>query len=62
MSREGTVPSPSLLINSQTKKPVISDRQKNGADDRIRTGDLFLTKEVLYLLSYISASFGRHVI
>ena len=25
-----------------------------GADNRIRTGDLFLTKEVLYLLSHIS--------
>ncbi len=30
----------------------------NGADNRIRTGDLFLTKEVLYLLSYISTSGG----
>ena len=27
---------------------------RNGADDRIRTGDLVLTKDVLYLLSYIS--------
>jgi hypothetical protein len=26
---------------------------KNGAHNRIRTGDLFLTKEVLYLLSYV---------
>ena len=25
-----------------------------GADDRIRTGDLILTKDALYLLSYIS--------
>ena len=25
----------------------------NGAHNRIRTGDLFLTKEVLYLLSYV---------
>ena len=25
-----------------------------GAHDRIRTGDLFLTKEVLYLLSHVS--------
>ena len=24
-----------------------------GAHDRTRTGDLFLTKEVLYLLSYV---------
>ena len=29
----------------------------NGADGRIRTGDLILTKDALYLLSYISASF-----
>ena len=28
----------------------------NGADGRIRTGDLILTKDALYLLSYISAS------
>ena len=27
----------------------------NGADGRIRTGDLILTKDALYLLSYISA-------
>ncbi len=26
-----------------------------GADGRIRTGDLILTKDALYLLSYISA-------
>ncbi len=26
----------------------------SGADDRIRTGDLILTKDALYLLSYIS--------
>lgn len=25
----------------------------NGAHNRTRTGDLFLTKEVLYLLSYV---------
>ena len=28
--------------------------QKNGADGQIRTGDLILTKDALYLLSYIS--------
>ena len=27
-----------------------------GADDQIRTGDLILTKDALYRLSYISAS------
>ena len=26
---------------------------KNGADDRIRTGDLLFTKQLLYQLSYI---------
>ena len=30
-----------------------------GADGRIRTGDLILTKDALYLLSYISAPFIR---
>ncbi len=30
---------------------------KYGAHNRTRTGDLFLTKEVLYLLSYMSLSF-----
>ena len=32
---------------------VVANR---GAYDRIRTGDLFLTKEVLYRLSYIGDS------
>ena len=31
-----------------------SQRRKSGADTRIRTGDLILTKDALYLLSYIS--------
>ena len=30
-----------------------------GADDRIRTGDLILTKDALYRLSYISMSFDN---
>ena len=30
-----------------------------GADDQIRTGDLILTKDALYRLSYISASLER---
>ncbi|CAB1129975.1 protein of unknown function [Candidatus Hydrogenisulfobacillus filiaventi] len=29
-------------------------QNKNGAHDRGRTGDLVLTKDVLYLLSYVS--------
>ena len=32
-----------------------------GADDRTRTGDPFLTMEVLYLLSYIGIWSGRRV-
>ena len=31
------------------------DSSSYGADGRIRTGDLILTKDALYLLSYISA-------
>ena len=30
-----------------------------GADARIRTGDLILTKDVLYRLSYISLKIGQ---
>ena len=30
----------------------------NGACDRIRTGDLFVTNEVLYLLSYTGKMVG----
>ena len=33
-----------------------------GADGRIRTGDLILTKDALYLLSYISALSAATVI
>jgi hypothetical protein len=34
-------------------KSMRTDNKKNGAHIRTRTGDLFLTKEVLYLLSYV---------
>jgi hypothetical protein len=43
-------------------RPAYNFEQKNprfgesGAHNRIRTGDLFLTKEVLYLLSYVGQS------
>ena len=33
---------------------MFSRRRQSGADTRIRTGDLILTKDALYLLSYIS--------
>ena len=41
---------------STRKSPlrVTSQRRFAGADDRIRTGDLILTKDALYRLSYIS--------
>ncbi len=35
-----------------SKKPL--KKRLDGADNPIRTGDLILTKDVLYLLSYIS--------
>ena len=45
-------------LSKQSKNPVIID-WVNGADDQIRTGDLILTKDALYLLSYISIFFCR---
>ena len=44
-------------LMTQRKPPlrVTSQRRFAGADDRIRTGDLILTKDALYRLSYISA-------
>ncbi len=44
--------SPQPLIRTEVTNPF------NGADIGIRTRDLILTKDVLYLLSYISASGG----
>ena len=32
--------------------------KKNGANDRIRTGDLFITSELLYQLSHIGTLFS----
>ncbi len=37
---------------------LLSFFAQNGAYERNRTGDLFLTKEVLYLLSYVGAKTG----
>ena len=39
----------------QKNPPMSTD----GAHNRIRTGDLFLTKEVLYLLSYVGLNPDR---
>ena len=36
------------------KNPLTNADHKTGADDRDRTGDLVLTKDVLYQLSYVS--------
>ena|GEM_PF-5227473 len=36
------------------------DSTETGAHIRTRTGDLFLTKEVLYLLSYVGLSANRY--
>ena len=46
------------VLPQNNKKPVISD-WFSGADTRIRTGDLILTKDALYLLSYISTLLHR---
>ena len=47
-------------IRDKTKKPVIiAITDFFGAADQIRTGDLILTKDALYRLSYISAFLER---
>jgi hypothetical protein len=38
------------------KPRILADSGLFGADTRIRTGDLILTKDALYRLSYISAT------
>ena len=42
-----------MLFRSE-KAPKSKDFEAFGADSQIRTGDLILTKDALYLLSYIS--------
>ena len=44
-----------LTIQIKSPLRVVPQRRLYGADTRIRTGDLILTKDALYLLSYISA-------
>ena len=39
----------------KARDPLKQRDPGSGADGRIRTGDLILTKDALYLLSYISA-------
>ena len=38
----------------------IENRRFHGADSQIRTGDLILTKDALYLLSYISKFYAPY--
>ena len=48
-------------IRDKTKKPVIiAITDFFGADDQIRTGDLILTKDALYRLSYSSKDYAPH--
>ena len=49
----GKAKKPANFSRKTKEKPAISD-WFYGADTRIRTGDLILTKDALYLLSYIS--------
>ena len=51
-----------LQIFCQNNKKDLHFCKSYGADTRIRTGDLILTKDALYLLSYISASFDARCI
>ena len=53
-------PSPQFLQNPpQNNKKDLHFCKTSGADTRIRTGDLILTKDALYLLSYISMLLHR---
>ncbi len=49
-------------MRSMSRRPCGRPRQffLNGAHDRIRTDDPFLTMEVLYQLSYAGTLYGRH--
>ena len=52
----------SFIFRHQQKKSTCISASACGADGRIRTGDLILTKDALYRLSYISASFDARFI
>ena len=48
-------------LRDKTKKPVIiAITDFFGAADQIRTGDLILTKDALYRLSYSSKDYAPH--
>ena len=44
----------SAHATKKSPSPSICEGDFDGADSQIRTGDLILTKDALYLLSYIS--------
>ncbi len=48
-----------LRISCRNNKKALHFCKTSGADTRIRTGDLILTKDALYLLSYISTLLHR---
>ena len=65
--------SPKMILSAVFKSPIKSYRNKQkraetqcfhpkkvGADSQIRTGDLILTKDALYLLSYISKYYAPY--
>ena len=54
-----TETSQKLAYFTQNNKKVLHFCKTYGADTRIRTGDLILTKDALYLLSYISMRLHR---
>ena len=49
-----------LLTKEKTRNPLIQRAPGDGADSQIRTGDLILTKDALYLLSYISKFYAPY--
>ena len=54
-----TETSPKLAFSPRNNKKALRFCKTSGADTRIRTGDLILTKDALYLLSYISTLLHR---
>ena len=54
-----TETSQNLAFLPQNNKKDLHFCKSYGADTRIRTGDLILTKDALYLLSYISTLLHR---
>ena len=51
----------SCFKKNKRKAPKSLDFRAFGADSQIRTGDLILTKDALYLLSYISKAYAPFV-